>query len=171
MNKTTKGAIAASAAALLLLGGWGTRATWSVDDEVEGTALNTGYIKLVGGCDGWELLNGDPFQPLNHLLVPGMELLQHCQFTLDLGGVATVSLATEAPSFSGTNALDLDDVLDLTTEFEHQGVDINGIATFDDNDVIEADIRVKLPSDLSGTVGQDLQGALQDITITATQVS
>ena len=37
MNKTTKGALAGGAAAVLLMGGVGTLAYWTADEDVTGT--------------------------------------------------------------------------------------------------------------------------------------
>ncbi len=55
MNRSTKGAIAAAAAAVLLLGGAGSLAYWSADGEVGGDTITSGSFTLTAlpTADGW----------------------------------------------------------------------------------------------------------------------
>ncbi|MBZ5738491.1 alternate-type signal peptide domain-containing protein [Nocardioides mangrovi] len=167
MRKSTKGAVAAAAAAVLLIGAWGTQASWSGQGTTEGTDVATGYIKLVPDCDGW-LFGGDPFDAVNDLLVPGSILDRHCTFTVDVAGVMTVALSTSTPSFSNDSG-GLGSILQATASFtDADGDDIPDQTVVSDGDVINVDVTVKLLSTV--TDGQDLSATLDDIVVSATQV-
>lgn len=86
MKKSTKGAIAAAAAGVLLLGGAGTLAYWTAETDTSGTTINSGHLALTGeDCGaGWTLDGGDPFT--NQPLVPGDTLTKTCTYTLDIAG-------------------------------------------------------------------------------------
>lgn len=62
MKKTTKGAVAAGAAAILLAGGAGTYAAWTAtSDQVAGGAVQTGHLKVTekpGTDTGWKWVEG-----------------------------------------------------------------------------------------------------------------
>ncbi|MEN8674165.1 alternate-type signal peptide domain-containing protein [Nocardioides sp.] len=85
MNKTTKGSLAAGAAAVLLLGGAGSLAYWTDNATVDGTSITSGYMKLTDpDCgDGW-LLEGVAYT--DQLLVPGDTLTKSCTFVLNAEG-------------------------------------------------------------------------------------
>lgn len=53
MNKATKGAIAAGAAGILLLGGAGTFALWEDTDSIDPAAISTGVLTLGVGSGTW----------------------------------------------------------------------------------------------------------------------
>jgi alternate signal-mediated exported protein len=53
MNRATKGAIAAGAAGILLLGGAGTFALWEDTANISGGTVSTGELKLVLGTGTW----------------------------------------------------------------------------------------------------------------------
>ncbi|NMM84398.1 hypothetical protein B2J88_08490 [Rhodococcus sp. SRB_17] len=59
MNKATKGAVAAGAAALLLAGGAGTMAAWSDSEAMTGGTITAGHLTLtaVGGAPTWSVTN------------------------------------------------------------------------------------------------------------------
>lgn len=83
MKKSTKGALAAGAAAALLLGGAGTLAYWTADAEVNGGTLNAGSIELTAAdCDGFVHSDGSPVS----LVVPGDVVTNDCDVTLVLEG-------------------------------------------------------------------------------------
>ncbi|PTR28717.1 alternate signal-mediated exported protein [Rhodococcus sp. OK519] len=52
MNKKTKGAIAAGAAALILAGGAGTFATWSDTKDLTGGSVTSGHLAFSGTATG-----------------------------------------------------------------------------------------------------------------------
>src|SRR4051794_282011 len=106
MNKSTKGALATSAAAVLLLGGAGTLAYWNDSATVPGGTVQSGQLELgapVCGA-GWTLDGGTAFT--TQLLVPGDTLTKVC--TVDL--VATgehlgADLVVDTPSWGASNPL------------------------------------------------------------------
>ena len=52
MNRSTKGAIAAGAAAVLLMGGAGSLAFWTADGDVDGGTVTAGTLSLTDlECD------------------------------------------------------------------------------------------------------------------------
>lgn len=53
MNKATKGAIAAGAAGILLLGGAGTLAKWEDTDSIDPASISTGVLTLGLGTGTW----------------------------------------------------------------------------------------------------------------------
>lgn len=90
MNKKTKGAIAAGAAAVLLAGGAGTMAAWTASESVSGGTITAGELTVtqdqagtwtwVGGAkDGEALAAGD-------LIVPGDAVSYTATYTLGIKG-------------------------------------------------------------------------------------
>src|SRR5690606_28979207 len=64
MNKSTKGALAAAAAAVLLMGSAGTLAFWTADETTPGATIDAGHLALVidgtnTGCGAWSLDSGE----------------------------------------------------------------------------------------------------------------
>ena len=170
MKKSTKGGLAAAAAVLLLIGGMGTRASWSDNGVVPGTAMNAGHLKLVNAdCDGW-LISGNLLAPATIKIAPGNVLTQVCTFEVDALGVdLKANLSVTAPTFQTTNGLTT--ALQTSATFEDgDGDDIVPDDTvLNDGDVITATLTVTLPSTVGNAV-QDLTATLQDVTVTATQV-
>jgi alternate signal-mediated exported protein len=87
MNKSTKGAIAAGAAAVLLLGGAGSLAYWTSQATVAGGSFSTGNVSLTGSdCSTvpWAYTTtghvGDPTTVGK--LVPGDTIAKDCTITL-----------------------------------------------------------------------------------------
>ncbi len=106
MNKSTKGALAASAAGALLLGGAGSLAFWTTTQPVSGSDITAGHLKLTNpSCGaGWLLDGGAVFT--TQLLVPGDTLTKVCTFSLDAAGEhLAADFDVTAPSLSGDAAL------------------------------------------------------------------
>lgn len=169
MRKSTKGALAGAAAALLLLGGVGTRATWSDGGTISGTGVGAGHLKLINAsCGGW-LISGNPFDPATVKIVPGSVLTQICTFEVDaLGANLTASLSVTAPGFSTANGLT--GVLQTAATYQDNvtGNPIGATTRLSDGDVVKATLTVTLPTSVDNTV-QDLTATLNDVTVTATQ--
>ncbi len=92
MKKSTKGAIAAAGAGVLLLGGAGTLAFWSDTDTVDGGTLTAGTLELSDVTCGANWLDGAT--PVS-ILVPGDTVTKECTGTITLTGdniEATVTL-------------------------------------------------------------------------------
>jgi alternate signal-mediated exported protein len=76
MNKATKGAIAAGAAGILLLGGAGTFALWEDTGNISAGTVSTGELKLTLGTGTWTetATPGTPISISNFDIVPGDSL-------------------------------------------------------------------------------------------------
>ena len=172
INKSTKGALAASAAAVLLLGGAGSLAYWNSTQDVSGANIATGHLKLVSpDCGaGWVLDGGATY--VAQLLVPGDTLTKVCSFTVDASGAhLTADFDTTAPDISGDAALLAE--LDVDADYTVNGdpVAANNVPVVD-GDVIEATVVVDWAYGVLDNDSNDLTGlsaTLDTITVTATQ--
>lgn len=94
MNKATKGAIAAGAAAVLLLGGMGSLALWQDDETVAGGTINSGELNFAPtGTRVWtdvsDDIGGDVVigaSPSGYLIVPGDVLEYTNEYTVESAG-------------------------------------------------------------------------------------
>ncbi len=92
MKKSTKGAVAAAGAGVLLLGGAGTLAFWTDSDTLDGGTLTAGTLELSDVTCGANWLDG--VTPVT-VLVPGDTVTKECTGTITLSGdniEATVAL-------------------------------------------------------------------------------
>lgn len=81
MNKSTKGAVAAAAAGVLLLGGAGSLAFWTGSSSVPASTITAGELKLgAANCAGWTFVNagGAAFDPATDRVVPGDSVTRLC---------------------------------------------------------------------------------------------
>lgn len=184
MNTSVKGAVAAVAAAILLMGGAGTLAYWSDSVELPGGSVQSGELKLENAtCDaGWKYAAGaasagDPVV----LFVPGDVVSKECTFDIvatgdNLSATLTVpdtaefgTLAPAAPSFSA-------DV--VATYKDADGNPLPATITEADDGQVTATITVTFPfgTDETGTPREnanDTQGilaTLDDITVSVEQL-
>ncbi|MFC6286380.1 alternate-type signal peptide domain-containing protein [Nocardioides sp. GCM10027113] len=181
MKKSTKGALAASAAALLLLGGLGTQASWTDGQSIDKAGIQSGRLALVDpACLKWELkadandltateLTPDALQEnlLPEKLAPGNILTRVCTFTVSAEGHGIkANLQLAAPTVSGENALaTLLRNGNVTAEY-HRGTDaISSGAAVDNGDTIKATIKVVLPTAAENAT-QNLAATLDAITVT-----
>lgn len=171
MKKSTKGAMAGSAAALLLMGGLGTHATWSDGDSVPGTALGVGHLSLLQlGCNGW-LISGTASDPASVKIAPGGELTQVCTFEVDaVGANLKATLSVTSTSYDAGSDGDLTALLETDATYEDAVTHnpIGATTQLEDGDTIEATITVTLPATADESI-QDLNATLDSITVTATQ--
>ncbi|HEY0950562.1 alternate-type signal peptide domain-containing protein [Nocardioides sp.] len=178
MRKSTKGALAAAAAAVLLMGGFGTHAAWNDDAEVPGGAISTGHLNLTGSCGDWDLVNGLTSTTFtdatltNLFMVPGDVLSRLCTFTVNIKGAnlanATLSFGPAPLVKDGVTTLTDLDASATFTEADGTTPILDG-ATVADNQVIKAKLSVELAAGLTGLQGQDLAGLLDSLTVTITQ--
>ncbi len=192
MKKSTKGALAAGAAAVLLLGGAGTLAYWTADGNADGGSITAGTLTLTDGAcgDDWVYAAGSASAgDAVVLFVPGDVVSKVCTFDLEATGdnlEATIALPT---TFTPTET-----PAATSAEFEVDGafaiaggvvpndrVIANGdsVTSDDDGSTITVTIDVTIPfgTDETGAPivnGNDTQGLLaefDDITVTLTQVN
>lgn len=193
MRKSTKGALAGVAAVALLLGGFGTRATWSGGATIGGGTITDGSLSLDGsGCGDWQLKRltdtvfSDVADVTQIFLLPGDVLKRDCQFTVNLKGIASATVAIDTPDFSlSANALsaagfDFHSTFSKTTGSggsattstiaSDAGVAPADGVTVGDGDVISAQFTASLASGATN-IWQSVTGTLADMTVTITQAS
>jgi len=113
MKKSTEGALAIGAAAVLLLGGAGTLAYWTADTDVDAGDLEAGSITLDAlACDGFVHSDGSPVT----LIVPGDVVTNDCDATLVLEGDNIGATLTIDPASVPAGALG--DELEATVELQ-----------------------------------------------------
>ncbi|MET0931961.1 MAG: alternate-type signal peptide domain-containing protein [Aeromicrobium sp.] len=180
MKKSTKGALAASAAGVLLLGGAGSLAYWTADGTADGGVITAGDLKLTDGAcgDGWEYADGaasagDPVV----LFVPGDVITQQCTFELQATGdnlTATVNAPTSVSYTSAPDADALTLTADTTFTIGDPAVALGPVVTSEnDGDTITATFVVTIPygdTVINGNDTQDIVASLNDLTVTLTQV-
>lgn len=181
MDKSTKGALAVGAAAVLLVGGTGTLAFWTADETTPGGTIDAGHLDLLvdatnTGCGDWTLdsgesaagtwADGDP-------LAPGDVLSKTCAFTIDAqGNHLRATVGVTDPDVSGTLAPGLDvDATGVTVD----GVSATSFTEANDGDALGVTITVELtdPGTADNTYNDpdtDISAVLDAITVTATQV-
>ncbi len=175
MKRSTKGALAASAAGILLLGGAGSLAFWNATVDVPGGAIASGELKLSApDCgDGWLLDDGEdtPNQPYapGDKVVPGDVITKVCTFDITaVGDHLRATLGVTGGGFAASNALTAD--LAIDAKYQIDDVDIPAELTeANDGDTVTATIAVTVDSaSLNNTQG--LAATLNAVTIAAQQV-
>ena len=158
MKKSTKGALAATTAGVLLLGGAGSLAFWSGSITIGGSTISSGHISLddttAGDCAGadWILDNGEAtagavFDPATSTLVPGDSITKTCTFDVTAAGdhlratLAATGGEDSAPAAGGDLAPDVD----TTAVFTVGGVPATSITGDNDGDELEAKITLSFP--------------------------
>lgn len=170
MNKVFKGALAATAASALLLGGAGTLAYWTDTGTVNGTGIESGHLKLTTDtCLGWKLDGAVTTITGATRIVPGDVLTQVCTYVVDAEGdhiAADFDVAT--PAWETGNNLTSELTIDAAYAIDAVNV-VAFPAPVSNLDVITATITVTFDGAGATNASQDLLGTLNDITITATQ--
>jgi alternate signal-mediated exported protein len=173
MKKSTKGAIAAAAGGVLLLGGAGTLAYWSENATVNGTTVESGHLSLINNtCPAatWELDNGGGAVTSATRIVPGDSVSTTCTFGIEGEGdhFDDVTLGVTAPTYSSSNAL----TTALQTSATYSG-SVSGPlttpATVATGETVTADITLTFPTTVTGSTAENLTATLQNVTVTATQ--
>lgn len=134
MNKATKGAIAAGAAGILLLGGAGTLAVWSDTANVDAGTVSTGQMTLALGSGTWAetATPGTPITIGTFEIVPGDSLTYTTTVTATAtGDNLTGELKIEGSSLvTAFNGLPAEHV---TATVTHTAVDGGGLLVDDTN--------------------------------------
>jgi alternate signal-mediated exported protein len=180
MNRSTKGALAASAAGALLLGGAGSLAYWNSNQIVGGGAIDSGTLTLtqeVGqSCTDWALdTEGGPtaYTPGTTQLVPGDVITRTCEYTVTASGAhLAADLTMEAPSFVGGGDAALESALTTSATYTLAGAPVTtgqDITSSNTGDVVIAVIKVTFESGTAGVTAQGVTTTLDDITVGLTQ--
>ena len=180
MNKTTKGALAAGAAAVLLLGGAGTLAYWTDQGTIGGTTITSGHLTLdtsaCAGSTGWDL-EGDAFDTSTDTLVPGDTLTKTCDVVVDVEGTHLTQVDIDATT-PGNEPAPWDELtIGATVAGTSTGAD--NIAVVQGANNIAVVITVTWPyggpvtspatTGADNDLNADLSATLDDIVITAVQ--
>ena len=176
MNKASKGALAALAAGVLLLGGAGSLAFWTDTAEVAGGAINSGELSLTdttpGTCadadwvlDDDEIPAGVSFDPATDTLVPGDELTKTCTFTVNADGT---HLRADLAAGGGTASGALAPALSVTGAFTVGSATVTSITEADDGEELTAAITLTFDPAADNTT-QVQTAMLSDYTVTLTQ--
>jgi alternate signal-mediated exported protein len=173
MNKTTKGALAAVAAGVLLLGGAGTLAFWTAGTDVTGGTLTSGELKLTGvTCDpDWVFdanedeashayVNGD-------LIVPGDTLTKTCTGTVQATGE---HLRATVEATGGAKSGALAPTLVVTPTATIGGNTVTEITEDNDGETVSISLEVEFPYGVEDNATQNLSATLTDYSIALTQV-
>ncbi|AOW92875.1 hypothetical protein BFN03_09790 [Rhodococcus sp. WMMA185] len=171
MNKQTKGAIAAGAAALLLAGGAGTMAAWNDSETIGGGAVQSGTLSLsAGDAAGWKDSDGDTIENISQFLaVPGDVLTYSQSFTIGAqGDNLSATLTADASSIEGDGALK--DALVLETSAKIGDVDLAGgtITSANNGEIVDVEVKITF-NDVTGNVAQGESVDLTDFSVTLQQ--
>ncbi|WP_280760164.1 alternate-type signal peptide domain-containing protein [Prescottella agglutinans] len=107
MNKTTKGAIAAGSAALLLAGGAGSFALWNAQADLNAGSINSGTLTLTTqGTPGWSDSHGPVTTWSSFKAVPGDVLTYKADVKIGAtGNNLKAALTVDPASITGDAAL------------------------------------------------------------------
>jgi len=175
MKKSTKGALAAGTAAVLMLGGAGSLAYWSQGATLNAGSFKTGTLGLAAGtCDtNWTYATGSDSGNAATLIVPGDVIQKKCTYTITAtGDHLTAALTTPAtvaftPAATGTNKMS------VAATYQLNGNAITTVTSANNGQTVTATIAVTFPfgdataSDINDT--QNLTEALNALTVTLTQ--
>ncbi|RVW05622.1 alternate-type signal peptide domain-containing protein [Rhodococcus xishaensis] len=174
MNKQTKGAIAAGAAALLLAGGAGTWAAWSASETVGGDGVQSGSLSLTQeGEAGWAV-GGEPIDITTFKAVPGDVLTYSASFLVGAeGNNLSATLTADLGSIGGGNELADRLGIDTTATIDGVALDPSGEGleiTDEHNDkVVDVEVAITFDPDTSGTEAQGQQADLSEFSVTLQQ--
>lgn len=115
MNKMVKGSIAGAAGIALLMGGFGTYATWTDSERVQGSQITAGILDIEAGAVTWA--DASPLGPARwtegDLIVPGDVLTRTQTFEVTATGanmrgqVDFTEGAIDATAFGGEVVIDV----------------------------------------------------------------
>lgn len=168
MNKATKGAIAAGAAGILLVGGAGTFALWSDTDAISVGNVDTGELSLAltGTAGAWTYPDGTTTVTSDGI-VPGdvITSTQEAVITAsgdNIAGSLTVgTLGGSLPSGVTAVVTAVEDEEDLTAA--------GNVLSFETAGSYAVDVVITLTFATTGTTSQNATIDPADLTLTLTQ--
>lgn len=182
-SKTTKGLIAAGAAALLL-GGAGTLAYWTDSGTVTGGTIGTGTMDITTpNCGtGWtydagEVLAGATFTPGTSKLVPGDSISETCTTTFTGTGehlratiAASAGTGTNLFTAAAPNNLTLTQGgLEVSSDGGTTWAPVSSLTEQNNGNLVRIAVTVSF-NPLADNTTMNVDSALSDITITANQI-
>lgn len=178
LSNATKGALAATAAGVLLLGGAGSLAYWNDSETVTGGAISSGVLSLTQEpgqvCSDWTLDSAGgatAYTPGVTLVVPGDVITKVCDYTVNATGAhVAADLSMDATSITGSNALASALVPSANYVLDGSGVTTgHPITAANNGDVLTAEISVTFSSATSGLTAQGMGAGLDDIVVSLVQ--
>lgn len=181
MKKTTKGALAASTAAVLLLGGAGSLAYWNTEGTVAGGGFSTGDLELdFADCDraSWTVVNEiegvrTPDVDLTTFkVVPGDVFTKTCTIkVVSVGDNIRAVLGVTDGTATPTAGFDTDDY-EVTSSFLLAGAPLTEVDESNNDDLIDVELTVDFP--IGSAIDNDSKNqtlTLSDFTVAATQAT
>lgn len=184
MKKSTKGALAAGGAAVLLLGGAGTLAFWTAETDLDGGDVTSGELRLENAaCDAdWVYAEGAASEGETvELFVPGDVITKDCTFDIvatgdNLSATLTVPDTAEFGTVEPAAASLTADV--TATYVDGVGAALPATISEDDSGPVTATLTVTFPfgTDETGTPQvnandtQDVTATLDAITVSLVQI-
>jgi alternate signal-mediated exported protein len=182
MNKSTKGALAAAAGAVLLLGGAGSLAYWNASATVNGGAITTGSLTLgAGSCDpNWVYANGTAAGQTVVKVVPGDAITKSCTFTVGASGdhLSATLAAPATTTYTKNPTTPTTDSLTVATTYTINRTPVatlvNGdkLTSSDNAKTLTAKFVVTMPygsTTVNGNDTQNLTATLNALTVSLTQ--
>ena len=179
MKKSTKGALAAGAAAALLLGGAGSLAYWTDQGTANGGSITTGSLSLSDGtcAGGWTYADGSDAGGAVTTIVPGDSITRDCTFTVNGSGDHLTAEVSAPGDLTYTTTGGTPTTMQLTASGTY---DVGGTTVADgdsfavtDGSTLTAHIVVTFPYGDATTINADdtenLTATLNAITVTLTQ--
>ncbi|MDG3010572.1 alternate-type signal peptide domain-containing protein [Rhodococcus sp. D2-41] len=171
MKKTTKGALAAGAAAVLLAGGAGTMAAWTGSGpSLGGGSVTAGSLSITQQDAGtWKwgtaAAPGAAIPDIGAVtLVPGDSVTYTGSYKLGLSGT---NLKAKITATGGALSGDLGTYLDVTPA---SNVDLSNLTAANNNQVVNAGATITFKSDTGNTDGAGKSASLAGTTVTLQQV-
>lgn len=178
MDKATKGVLATTAGALVLLGGAGTLAAWTDSRTITGGSVNSGHLAIVtdatnAGCGPWMLDNGEQ-APYSYAagdpIVPGDVLSRSCAYTVRaVGNHLRATVGISAVNFSGTNGNFGGKLTASVSAVKLNGTPATSFTEADDGATLSATVTVTFDSTATNST-QNLSAYFDNLTLTANQV-
>lgn len=172
MNNKVKGAAAAAAAGVLLLGGYGTLAQWGDEASLNGGSVNAGQLKLSNATAGvWKDASGSEPVVIESIadfkVIPGDVLTYELSADIDASGAnLSATLQADESSVTGDEELLTDmDVATAVTIDEEPAAEIS-----EDDDGKTIDVKVTFTFDSDASNASQLQALdLSDLELALTQ--
>lgn len=173
MKKTTKGAIAAGSAALLLAGGAGTMAAWNASGNLAGGTVNAGELSLTaapGGTGQWQL-KGAAYT--DQLLVPGDVLTYTANYTIAAKGTnLKATLKANDLTFTAASGTELKSKLATTVTAKIDNAVVTDITPLNgDGKVVNVVASIVFDGTTNELVAQNQSATFNAPTITLEQTA
>ena len=169
MKKTTKGALAAGAAAVLLAGGAGTYAAWTASTVAASDAtVSTGHLTVTqDGAGSWSWATPGvtgAFDPASMTLAPGDSVTFSGNYTLGIVGTNLTATLEATNGASGTLPAGLTWTADPST-----ATTLTGLNESNDGDTVTVGGTLSFDSEATGTM--DAPVNISDIAVTLKQTA